>query len=45
MTAFRPRSATVGDPFYLSFLDADNSGAIDAMDLGQFRTRFNENVF
>ena len=30
---------------YLAYLDADNSGAVDASDLGQFRSRFNVNVF
>ena len=33
------------DPLYLSFLDADNSGSVDAQDVSQFKTRFNTNVF
>ena len=35
----------LGNPLYVSYLDADNSGAVDASDLGQFRSRFNLNVF
>ena len=33
------------DPLYISFLDADNSGSVDPQDVGQFKTRFNLNVF
>jgi hypothetical protein len=33
------------DPFYLWYLDADNSGAVDAQDVGQLKARFNHNVF
>jgi hypothetical protein len=33
------------NPLYIAFLDADNSGSVDQQDLGQFRTRFNGNVF
>jgi hypothetical protein len=41
MTARKPLSAAVGDPFYLSFLNADNSGAVDQIGLGQSGSRFN----
>jgi hypothetical protein len=41
----RAINASVGSPFYLSFLDADNSGTVDMLDLGQFRTRLFANVF
>jgi hypothetical protein len=44
--AFRSAfNASVGNPFYLACLDADNSGAEDALDLGMFRARFNSIVF
>jgi hypothetical protein len=29
----------------LAYLDADNSGTVDQVDLGQLRSRFNANVF
>ena len=30
---------------YIAFLDANNDGVFDSTDLGQFRARFNLNVF
>jgi len=30
---------------YLAYLDADNSNMLDLIDLGQFRSRFNANLF
>ena len=30
---------------YRAYLDADNSGAIDASDLGQFNARWQVNIF
>jgi hypothetical protein len=33
-------STQVGDANYLSYLDFDNNGVINGLDLGQFRTRF-----
>ena len=36
---------TSADPLYLWYLDADNNGSVDATDVGQFKARFNTNVF
>jgi hypothetical protein len=37
-------NANASQANYLWYLDADDSGAIDASDLSQSRTRFNSNV-
>jgi hypothetical protein len=34
-----------GDEFFLAYLDANNDATIDALDIGQFRVRFNANLF
>ena len=41
----RTSNASVADPFYLSFLSADNTGAIDQVAIGQFRLRLNGKVY
>jgi hypothetical protein len=35
----------IGMAEFLYYFDSDNSGNIDQLDLGQFRQRFNGNVF
>jgi hypothetical protein len=37
--------ASTGNPLYLSYLDADNSGTIDTQDVNAFSVRYNGNVF
>jgi hypothetical protein len=38
-------NSSLGNAFYLAYLDDDNNGVIDSQDLGLFRSRFNATVF